>query len=122
MTELSLPNGKTLLVVEVPKDADYHLSETLESGDWISINGERKWNLPEGNYSILGKLSELTTDQCEPFVEREWDGTAYWYMNYMNLGTMIKRDPIKSLNSFFQFKGLDLSKEYLILIKLNSNE
>ena len=51
----------------------------------------------------IQRIADITEEQAiAEGIEREWDGSNYWYKDYMNGGAMLKSDPIKSFRSLWQ--------------------
>lgn len=53
----------------------------------------------------IQRLHEITWEDClAEGIEREWDGTAYWYKNYAHkpYPAMFKQDPIASYKSLWE--------------------
>ena len=132
-------NSNDLIIVEIPEDAygfeitRYCTSKFLYYKKPFITDIKEDMFLPSSifidilnkdeNVKILGKLSELSEDECSRFVEfgRNNNGLGNClyegYFNYIpNIG--IKYPFItarESLISLLQSNGIDINKEYLII-------
>ncbi len=87
MKEFTTPTGRQVAIVTVPKEAISHvivesvnnLGSCLFSHRSQSIRDTEAVELPEGKWSILGRPTELTEEQCADFVNVEYDAANYWY-------------------------------------------
>lgn len=132
--QIKTKSGK-ILAAEVPKDSenfDIHDNDGI-TYDSLSTNTIKEpWgfidlNQKDGWHEILGKLSELTDEQCEEFVEllhenfyieeiKCWSGKFYHHYNQSpGLMNQLMHIAKESFISLLQSQGVDTSKDYLII-------
>lgn len=120
MKTLKTESGE-ILVVGVPKDAYEFRFSLKKEGHLIYRQGKLRADFIQldKNYEIIGKLSELTDEDCEEFVENDGDSLGAWYKNYANKidnkPPYSLETPKKSFLSLLQFEGIDTSKEWLVI-------
>lgn len=115
MKKIETKNGK-LLVIKVSKDMKYY--------EWKDILPKfisfEEGACLESPHFPIGKLSELTDEDCKKFVELTNSGL---YKSYIWNNFKIKETGIQSLCysakqsfiSLLQSKGIDVTKEWLII-------
>ena len=139
MKTIDTISGK-VLVVEVP-EKDISIPEIplnkiqfgLHNGENPFVNFYTNWGtekhlgirhiynviLPKGNYKILGKLSEISEEDCERFVLGGFCSTngCNIYKDYIKETSWSGFEIAKeSLISLLQSNGIDTSKESEILL------
>ncbi len=118
---ITTPTGKEIIVEDVPKFYSVYIEKTLNRlifrARRETLTPQYSKPLPEGDWKKLECLNDLTDEDCEPLVEREWDGTAYWYTDYINSAIMLKRKPKESFISFLLSKHINVEYNHLILMK-----
>lgn len=106
-------NDITILLVEVPEDAKLLQITQNASGRNLSYKvnntphpfGYTHIKLPEGNYQILGKSTELSEEQMKEIVERkDW---LWGKMTYLS-----------SYLSLLEANGIDSNKIHLVLKRI----
>ncbi len=116
-------NGKTIVAVPVPEDVkgitvyDNTPAPTLRYLE-LSTMLVQIVNLPEGNWTILGKLSELSDKDCEPLIENwnsAFDDKTKIYENYY--GVFKCNTAKESFISLLKANGVDINNELLVLVK-----
>ncbi len=124
--EITLQNKNTYLFVEIPNDA-YDFKDTSANGvmyklldgyqDSIYFD-EIDENL---KFKIISATKDITESQAENIIEQK--GTTPWFKNYIkglaNMNWFEFKTAKKSLQSLIQSIGLDVEKNYLILLKNN---
>ena len=111
-------NGITILLIEVPEDAKLLQITQNASGRNLSYKvnntthpfGYTHIKLPEGNYQILGKSTELSEEQMKEIVERKdwlWGKMTYLssYLSLLEANGIVDRNP-------FDKSGMTFSSEY----------
>lgn len=104
------------LLVEVPEESGFHMicKNKEDDGEYLSYDpdmnnrygGWQDHQLPKGNYSIIGLAKDLDWGNKKDLLEHEWDGTHYWYRNYLQNGEMLK-DINKSFDSLLRANNLN---------------
>lgn len=128
-------NNKEILVVEIDKDS-YNFNNDLQMPQidyLIEVNGilfndcimlRDYWH---NSIKIIGKLSELTHNDCKELVESDSFldtgdfglGAVTYYRSYPNElkdSFDLDLDAKESFILLLQSEGIDLTKEYLILM------
>jgi hypothetical protein len=119
-----------ILCIKVPKDSEnFTIKAYGFAGTWLEEVQNENFNswktfLSKGSnqmYSILGKLSELTDEQCEEFIDVSYDPTLtikFIYLDYCSWEQKMfdKITAKESFTSLLQLEGIDISKEDELLI------
>lgn len=118
MNPIHTNNGRVLGVLNLPKGAWYLKTmpdDTLVLAcpitDEDGNNGTMYCNqdLPEGNWTILGRVKDITEEQAKEIVETKFDG----YVNYYCPAEGYKDTALESFASFCTLHNL--TPEMLIL-------
>ena len=147
MKEIQTKSGK-ILCVEIPEDTTWwqiiennlggFITETLGLNQQFLKYGKSSimfgkevknivyynpdsFHLPEGRWKIIGKLSELTDEDCEEFVEKLIDPyEKIVFLNYPKIDEVMRSfERITAKESFIsllQSEGVDTSNEDKLLI------
>ena len=123
--------GKDLITIEVPGDAyDFKLTQYKQHtvlNYTYKINGnianvainDGEFNVILNNAKILGKLSELSEEECSRFVAN-WriDGLYQNYKIISQYEEYMFKTARESLISLLQSNGVDTSKTILIIERI----
>lgn len=120
MTTIKTHNNIELIVIEVPEDAyDFHiwgndvLSYTEKSTDTNHNIASFK------NCKILGKLLELSEEECSRFVEfYETEKIYKNYIGFLDQAWDCGNSAKESFISLLQSQGVDTSKHLLLIEKI----
>lgn len=122
MKQIETVAGK-ILIIEVPEDAygfDIDLSSHISTP--IIIFSKHRF-IPlykHGNFKILGKLSELSEEECKKFVIKLNNNIYHDYSTEWNgkrdIIHVYKETAKESLISLLQSNGIDTTKENELLI------
>lgn len=105
MNQLNLNNLPTsvLLVWGLPEDARaFHIEDNklFYLSDFMGLRDIRAFrNLPEGNWQLIGKLSELTEEQAQTIVFRSRTGK---YKDYKPATVSKEADPVGLINALLE--------------------
>ena len=109
--------GNDIIVAEVPEDAiDYKISGTNYLCYYIEDNWEVEVPRLQDNWKILGKLSELSEEDCSKFVEQlSFMGKkSDKWLCYSTLAC-VKNTAKESLISLLQSNGIDTNNNLLLI-------
>lgn len=117
----TLDNGRKLLLVEVPEDASNIIVDMCNSLLFISDGDKYDYDLPPGNYKLLGTSTTISEEQASELVDRLWD----FYRNYTTIddGTVgnymrfVVRTAKESLISLLTSLGFDTEKNQIALLE-----
>lgn len=121
--------GKDLIVVEVPEDCKYNIGISTDYKVFGDTNNSSNWTefsiqLPDGEYKILGVLSELSEEDSDSFVFEYSSKTNTFdksgFQNYLYTSSVWSFSKFKftakeSLISLLQSNNIDTSKELLLI-------
>lgn len=111
--------GNSILVVEIPENTDYY--DWLDNKiirfkcgyDYVDVAVDNLTDVFK--YAILGKLSELSEEECGRFVYYFEDEDLWMSYNKSQPYKPYKNTAKKSLISLLQSNKIDTSKELLIV-------
>jgi len=116
MTEITT-NGITILLVEVPEDAKKFVT------DWkflivdIFSPTQKMIPIPEGQYQILGKSTELSEEQMKEILPI-YEGAIRGYRIYTQRPDLLTKDIQESYLSLLEANGIDNNKIHLVLKRI----
>lgn len=126
MKKINLPSGNYLFV-EVPDDAYEFRFSVKKEGHLIYRQGKTKADFIQldKNYQIISTTKDITEEQAGSIVYHHVVNEAKYYSNYLPFNGQDFRDIIdnsfktakESLQSLIQANGMDVNKNYLILLK-----
>lgn len=136
MNKEIIVNNKTYLFVEISNDAHSFREKLMMDGAGLYVSFEPRIEPYSAlqsvkiskdnkeNYQIISTTKDITEEKCKNIIE--YKGHTPWFKNYVKgLAGIYWFEFLtakKSLQSLIQSNGLDISKNYLILLKLQNNE
>lgn len=109
-------NGRVLGIVDVPEDA-YGFSLYIDGLYWLVDRGTL-WgelhSMTKGNWSILGRLNDITEEQAAGIVERFHNGYRDYDIPDNRMAASLLK-ATESLQSFFQSHGIKGNPLILLL-------
>lgn len=75
-------NGKTLIFVPMPEDANEITLTELGRLDYMTNGGMDYTMLPSGNYRFIATTDTITEEQAMEFVKRKDNGMYIDYLHY----------------------------------------
>lgn len=126
MTKIIKTQNNELIVVEVPEDACKFIKDNDEICHYImySVNvTETSEDVIattdlefDFDFKILGKLSELSEEECDRFVVKVMNNQHYQNYNYKNIVDRWVKTAKASLISLLQANGVDCSNLNTLLL------
>lgn len=134
MTTKTLNGHEIIVVDEIPEGANeiklWNLPP-ISHIEWCDDNGTVfSIDLPAGNYTLLGRVHEITEEQIKHFVDYETysdlvdpgAGGGGWmqtkiYMDYENDDYSFGEDPLESFQSWCRREGI--TNNSLLIVKNN---
>ena len=123
MQKITTHEGDTLILIEIPLDAENVRCHTKFNLLSYLIDGEDfEIKLPKSNWVRIGTTSTLTNEQVEPFVEqiiyvvKPYKRNTYhsYTSEYETLNTALE-----SWDSFLKANNIDTTKNFVVLKLLN---
>lgn len=126
MTTIKTHNNIELIALEVPENINkFWIHFESISGETRVVqdtNGLTTWDLclEEGlhldKYKILGKLSEISEEECERFVVKVMNNQHYQNYNYKSIVDRWVKTAKESFISLLQSNGIDTNNQNTLLL------